>query len=93
MFAIFFWAIVFSLAGAGVTVLLGDRNLLNGNLLHWEKFLSVIFHWKFLTAVFLSFVARYSFTPHQFQVISEVIDSPKKKPPSGSSSRLLNAFS
>lgn len=61
MIAIFFWTIIFSLTGAAVTVLLGDRNLLAGNLLNFTKFVSLIFHWKFIVAVALSFVARYSF--------------------------------
>jgi hypothetical protein len=97
--------------------------MVGGNLLHWEKFLSIIFHWKFLAAVFLSFVARYSFmlinnallaipnlapnsttitafitfigvifTPHQFQVISEVIDGLEKKSPYGFVNQLLKVF-
>jgi drug/metabolite transporter (DMT)-like permease len=61
MIVIFFWTIIFSLTGAAVTVLLGDRNLLAGNLLNFTKFVSLIFHWKFIVAVALSFVARYSF--------------------------------
>lgn len=61
MFSIIFFTIVFSVSGAATTVLLGDRNLLSGNLLNWNKFLSVIFHWRFIVAFLCAFVARYSF--------------------------------
>lgn len=53
--------LIFSVAGASMTVLLGDRNLLSGNLLDWNKFLSIIFHWRFIAAFLCAFIARYSF--------------------------------
>jgi drug/metabolite transporter (DMT)-like permease len=61
MLKVILWTIIFSVTGAGTTVLLGDRNLLSGNLLNWEKFISIILNWKFILAVILSFFARYSF--------------------------------
>jgi drug/metabolite transporter (DMT)-like permease len=61
MFPIIFWTIIFSISGASVAVLLGDRGLLAGNLLNFGKLLSIVFHWKFILAIFLSFIARYSF--------------------------------
>jgi drug/metabolite transporter (DMT)-like permease len=61
MFLIIFWAIIFSISGAVTTILLGDRNLISGNLLDPVKFFQIIFNWKFILAVFLSFIARYSF--------------------------------
>lgn len=61
MLKVILWTIIFSVAVAGTTVLLGDRNLLSGNLLSFGKFISIIFNWKFVLAVVLSFCARYSF--------------------------------
>jgi drug/metabolite transporter (DMT)-like permease len=61
MIPIIFWTIVFSISGTATTVLLGDRNILSGNLLSINKFISIIFHWKFILAIICSFFARYSF--------------------------------
>jgi drug/metabolite transporter (DMT)-like permease len=61
MIAIIFWMIIFSVSSTGTTVLLGDRNLLSGNLLEFNKFISLIFHWRFIIAMILAFMARYSF--------------------------------
>lgn len=58
---IIFLTVIFSLAGAATTVLLGDRNILSGNLFSWNKFFSIIFHWRFIIAMLSAFVARYSF--------------------------------
>lgn len=44
-----------------MTVLLGDRVILSGNLLDFNKFLSVIFHWRFMVAMVLGVLGRYSF--------------------------------
>lgn len=61
MIQIIFWTIVFSVAGAGTTILLGDRGLLTGNMLTWGKFFQLLFHWRFILAMLLAFLARYSF--------------------------------
>jgi drug/metabolite transporter (DMT)-like permease len=61
MSAIIFWTIIFSIAGTVTTVLLGDRNLIAGNLLSANRFISLIFHWKFIVAMLGAFAARYSF--------------------------------
>jgi len=61
MLEIIIWATIFSVSGAATTVLLGDRNLLSGNLLNFQKLFSIVFGWRFITAFFLSFIARYSF--------------------------------
>jgi drug/metabolite transporter (DMT)-like permease len=61
MILIILWIIIFSVASTGTTVLLGDRNILSGNLLQLKKIISLIFHWRFIVAMILAFVARYSF--------------------------------
>lgn len=61
MAAIFLWIIVFSISSTGTTVLLGDRNILSGNLLEYNKLISILFHWRFITGMILAFLARYSF--------------------------------
>jgi drug/metabolite transporter (DMT)-like permease len=61
MILIIFWVIIFSITSTGTTVLLGDRNILSGNLLEFKKFISLIFHWRFIVAMILAFGARYSF--------------------------------
>ena len=49
------------MSSAGTTVLLGDRNILSGNLLEHNKLISVLFHWRFITATILAFLSRYAF--------------------------------
>ena len=61
MVAIILWIIIFSMSSAGTTVLLGDRNILSGNLLEHNKLISVLFHWRFITATILAFLSRYAF--------------------------------
>jgi drug/metabolite transporter (DMT)-like permease len=61
MAQIIFWTIIFSITGTATTVLLGDRNILAGNLLNFNKFISIIFHWRFILAMLCAFTARYSF--------------------------------
>lgn len=52
---------MFCLAGTGTTVLLGDRNLISGNILTWSKFFQVLFHWRFILAMLFALIARYAF--------------------------------
>lgn len=61
MFPIIIFTIIFSVAGAATTTLLGDRNLISGNLLSLNKFIAVILHWRFTVAILSAFVARYAF--------------------------------
>ena len=61
MLNIIFWTIIFSVSGTATIVLLGDRSLLSGSLLNFSKFLSIIFHWRFIVAIVSAFIARYSF--------------------------------
>jgi drug/metabolite transporter (DMT)-like permease len=55
------WTLVFSLSTCFSVTLLGDRRLISGDLLHAERLVRLIFHWKFITAFLLAFVARASF--------------------------------
>jgi drug/metabolite transporter (DMT)-like permease len=61
MLSIIFWTIIFALSSTAMTVLLGDRVILSGNLLDINKFISVIFHWRFMVAMVLGVLGRYSF--------------------------------
>jgi drug/metabolite transporter (DMT)-like permease len=61
MLIIVLYSIIFSIAGTATIVLLGNRNFLDGNLLNFQKFIAVIFHWRFILAVICAFVARYIF--------------------------------
>ncbi len=61
MYLVIFWAIIFSLS-AGISIaLLGDRNLISGNLFEYKNFTRLIFHFKFLLAFLLALVSRFSF--------------------------------
>jgi drug/metabolite transporter (DMT)-like permease len=61
MLAIILWAIIFSVTSTCMTVLLGDRRILSGNLLEFNKFISIIFHWRFMAAMAMGVMGRYSF--------------------------------
>jgi len=61
MIAIILWIIIFSVSSTGTVVLLGDRNILSGNLLEFNKFISLVFHWRFIIAMLSAFIARYTF--------------------------------
>jgi drug/metabolite transporter (DMT)-like permease len=61
MYLIFFWTIVFSLSTAISIVLLGDRNLISGNLFEYKNIIRLMFNVKFFFAFLLALVARFSF--------------------------------
>lgn len=56
-----FWILAYCICNAGSILLLGDRNLIKGNLLSAEVLLKIIFHWKFITAMTLAVLARICF--------------------------------
>lgn len=56
-----FWILAYCICNAGSILLLGDRNLIKGNLLSAEVLLKIIFHWKFITAMSLAVLARICF--------------------------------
>lgn len=55
------WILLFSVSTSLSVVLLGDRKLISGDLLHAERLLNLVFHWKFVAAFLLALVARASF--------------------------------
>ena len=61
MLEIILWTIVFSITTGLSITLMGDRELISGNLLELKKIISIIFHWKFIVAIVLAVGARISF--------------------------------
>lgn len=57
----FLLVIVYCLATASSIVLLGDRNLISGNLFEVKNMLLLIFNWKFILSMSLAIVSRISF--------------------------------
>lgn len=55
------FTLLFSVATAASTTLLGDRSLLSGTLFSAEWALRILFHWKFWLAMALAVLARFSF--------------------------------
>ena len=58
---IIFWTIVYCFSTAFSIVLMGDRNLISGNLLNTEAILKLLFNWKFILAMALAIFSRISF--------------------------------
>ncbi len=58
---IIFWTIVYCLSTAFSIVLLGDRNLISGNLLTFDAIVKLLFNWKFILAMGLAIFSRMSF--------------------------------
>ncbi len=58
---IIFWTLVYCLSTAFSIVLLGDRNLISGNLLSIDAILKLLFNWKFISAMALAIFSRISF--------------------------------
>ena len=61
MNAFVFWAFVFCISTAGSIALLGDRQLISGNLFEYKNFIHLVTHYKFLFAVLFALLARLSF--------------------------------
>lgn len=61
MFSIIIWTLLFSLSTAFAIVLVGDRNLISGNLFDINNLFRLLFSLKFILSIFLSFIARISF--------------------------------
>ena len=57
----FFLVIIYCLATAFSIVLLGDRNLISGNLFQFENVIALIFNWKFIFSMSLAILSRISF--------------------------------
>lgn len=61
MISIVIWTIIYSLLTAVSIALLGDRNLISGDLYKIGSLLKLIIHWKFAAAFILAISARASF--------------------------------
>jgi drug/metabolite transporter (DMT)-like permease len=62
MISLLIYLIIYCATSSFSIALLGDRNLISGNLWSIEKIISILFHWKFISAMVLAVVARLSFT-------------------------------
>jgi drug/metabolite transporter (DMT)-like permease len=89
MLELFFFVLIFSLAGTMTTVLLGDRNLLSGNLLTFHNLFALLIHWKFILAMLCAFVARYSF----MLINSQLLKNPALAPNSTTVTALITSVS
>ena len=61
MYNVLLWTIIYSIATAGSIVLLGQRDLISGNLLEIKKIFLLITNWKFILSMILALAARASF--------------------------------
>jgi len=61
--------LIFSLATAASTTLLGDRGLLSGNMLSVDWACRILLHWKLWLSIGLAIVARVSFVGINYFVL------------------------
>ena len=61
MFSFILWMVVFCVSTAVSITLVGDRNLISGNLLNLENMLKLLLNWKFITAMLFAVFSRLSF--------------------------------
>lgn len=61
MYMVILWSIVFSVTTVSSIILLGDRNLIAGNLFSYNRIVYLLLHWKFFLAMSLAIGARISF--------------------------------
>jgi len=55
------WFILYCVSSTISIVLVGDRNLISGNLLSYQGIISLLFNWKFILAMALAVFSRISF--------------------------------
>jgi len=55
------WLLVFCVSSTISITLIGDRNLISGNLLEWNNILKLVFNWKFIVAIAFAVFSRLSF--------------------------------
>ncbi len=60
-FIIIFWTLVYCFSTAFSIVLMGDRNLISGNLFQSAAIFKVLLNWKFILAMALAILSRISF--------------------------------
>lgn len=61
MIPVFFWTLVFSVATAISIVLLGQRDLISGNLFEIKKLFFLMTNWKFIISMIAAVLARVAF--------------------------------
>lgn len=61
MLNVIIWTLVYSLATAGSITLLGQRDLISGNLLELKKIFLLITNWKFIISMIMALFARMAF--------------------------------
>ena len=61
MIQVILWTIIYSVATAISITLLGDRDLISGNLLELKKIISLITNWQFIVSMVFALIARISF--------------------------------
>lgn len=61
MGTVIFWTIIYSISTAASIVLLGQRDLISGNLLNTKNFLHLMLNWRFMLSMCFALLARVSF--------------------------------
>jgi drug/metabolite transporter (DMT)-like permease len=55
------WTLIYSFATALSIVLLGQRDLISGNLLEFKNFINLLINWKFIISMSFALIARGAF--------------------------------
>jgi len=55
------WTIIFSISSATSITLLGQRDLISGNLFEIRKVVSILLDWRFLLSMIFALFSRFSF--------------------------------
>lgn len=61
MYSVILWTLLFSITTAISIVLLGNRDLISGNLLSPQSILNLIFNWRFIISMVCALAARFAF--------------------------------
>lgn len=61
MHLVIFWTLLFSATTAISIVLLGNRDLISGNLLTPKNIANLIFNWRFIVSMICALAARFAF--------------------------------
>ena len=61
MLSVIIWTLTYSVATAISITLLGQRDLISGNLLSVGKIISLLFNWKFIVSMVAALFARMAF--------------------------------
>lgn len=61
MYLVIFWTFIFSATTATSIVLLGNRDLISGNLLSLKGIGALIFNWRFIISMLCALGARFAF--------------------------------